>query len=247
MGIRLAICKHGGPHRVVEMHCNPYRIGRSDECDLQLNSRSVSRSHCELKMKQVGLTIKDLGSRNGTIINGVVAPVGVRLLLRKDDQVKIGKYELCVTDEVGAVSKLPAERPENSSSELSTQVGSELLEMLEQFIAENRDSTTITAGEFRAGKKPDTEKKGDPWTVLREPAVHANEEHGTGQNALPTDESASVEATTHVDTVDAVPSQDTQVDAAEARRLDLRDRLEGLKAKDSREAADRALKNLFRR
>ena len=255
MEIRLAICKEGGVVRSIKIPCNPCRIGRSDDCDLQLNSRSVSRNHCELKLKQAGLTIKDLGSRNGTIVNGVPAPAGVRLLLRKNDRIKIGKYEMKVTDEVPIVSESSEESPisEDTSSESSTQVGSELLDMLEQFIAENRSSMPVASGEARSGRKPDSEKaaevakKSDPWTVLKEPAIRSHEVEGPSKEIEGSGDRALVDSTATIETKAALPSEETQVEAAEARRLDLRDRLESLKAKDSREAADRALKNLFRR
>ena len=49
-------------------------IGRASDCDLQLPSglefMEVSRHHCELHIDPPGLQVRDLGSRNGTFING---------------------------------------------------------------------------------------------------------------------------------------------------------------------------------
>ncbi len=49
-------------------------IGRSGECDVQLPSApefgEVSRQHCELDLGPAALRVRDLGSLNGTFING---------------------------------------------------------------------------------------------------------------------------------------------------------------------------------
>ena len=49
-------------------------IGRSNDCDLQLPSglefMEVSRHHCVLDLDPSAIQVRDLGSRNGTYING---------------------------------------------------------------------------------------------------------------------------------------------------------------------------------
>jgi pSer/pThr/pTyr-binding forkhead associated (FHA) protein len=49
-------------------------IGRSSDCDLQLPSglefMEVSRHHCELHIDPPAVQVRDLGSRNGTFVNG---------------------------------------------------------------------------------------------------------------------------------------------------------------------------------
>lgn len=44
-------------------------IGRSDDCDIQLPDRSVSRHHCELIVDGGQAFVRDLQSRNGTLVN----------------------------------------------------------------------------------------------------------------------------------------------------------------------------------
>lgn len=46
-------------------------VGRTAACGLQLSSESVSRQHAELRAAGEGVSIKDLGSANGTSLNGV--------------------------------------------------------------------------------------------------------------------------------------------------------------------------------
>lgn len=47
----------------------PFRIGRSDELDLHLPAQSVSYLHAELFLERDVVTIRDMGSTNGTFVN----------------------------------------------------------------------------------------------------------------------------------------------------------------------------------
>ena len=55
-------------------------VGRHPECDVQIDSRKISRRHCCIVQFQDRLTVRDLGSTNGIYLNGkrvdeaVVAP-----------------------------------------------------------------------------------------------------------------------------------------------------------------------------
>src|SRR4051812_39116727 len=45
-------------------------VGRHDDCHLKIKSSQVSRQHCHLFEKKGILLVKDLGSANGTYVNG---------------------------------------------------------------------------------------------------------------------------------------------------------------------------------
>ena len=45
-------------------------IGRSEDADLFVNSPRLSRRHCQVAFGERGLELKDLGSSNGTYLNG---------------------------------------------------------------------------------------------------------------------------------------------------------------------------------
>lgn len=47
-----------------------YLIGRSEECDVVLASGRCSRQHARLVVTDEGATLEDLGSANGTFVNG---------------------------------------------------------------------------------------------------------------------------------------------------------------------------------
>lgn len=46
----------------------PYSIGRSDDANLTIEHRAISRQHCELVERQGQLVLRDVGSANGTFI-----------------------------------------------------------------------------------------------------------------------------------------------------------------------------------
>jgi diguanylate cyclase (GGDEF)-like protein len=67
-----------------------YVIGRSPECDVFVDDRSVSRTHAKLMVVGHEVTIQDLGSSNSTAINGtVLIPMTPKKLLN-NDQAKCG-------------------------------------------------------------------------------------------------------------------------------------------------------------
>src|SRR5262249_55796201 len=46
-------------------------IGTHDSADLVIHDRTVSRFHCEITLVEGRAVIRDLGSRNGTLVDGV--------------------------------------------------------------------------------------------------------------------------------------------------------------------------------
>lgn len=71
------------------INANPFRVGRREGLDLTLPSRSVSKVHAEILVTDEVLFLRDLGSTNGTFVNGhrihADTPVGDRDLLQFAD------------------------------------------------------------------------------------------------------------------------------------------------------------------
>jgi pSer/pThr/pTyr-binding forkhead associated (FHA) protein len=69
-------------------------FGRHAECDVQLNSKKVSRRHCVLAVVADYLVVRDLGSTNGIRINGKKTVEGK---LHPGDELTIGnfRYQVC--------------------------------------------------------------------------------------------------------------------------------------------------------
>ena len=62
-------------------------VGRHPECDIQINSRKISRMHCCIAQVSQYLVVRDLGSTNGIRINGVRVNEGQ---LHPGDELTIG-------------------------------------------------------------------------------------------------------------------------------------------------------------
>lgn len=56
--------------QTVEINEFPFVIGRSAAASFQINSTSVSREHAEIVRTPTGFCVRDLGSTNGTSVNG---------------------------------------------------------------------------------------------------------------------------------------------------------------------------------
>jgi predicted component of type VI protein secretion system len=69
-------------------------LGRHPECDIQLNSRKVSRRHCCIAQVSTYLVVRDLGSTNGIRINGVRVLEG---RLKPGDELTVGNFRYSVT------------------------------------------------------------------------------------------------------------------------------------------------------
>jgi len=81
-------------------------IGRGSGCDIVLPERPVSRRHAAIEWDGVNFYLRDLGSKNGTYVNGHEVR-GKPYLLRDGDEIQIA---LCVKlGFVGADATLPLE------------------------------------------------------------------------------------------------------------------------------------------
>ncbi len=78
------ICSDGRSFAVGD---RPLVIGRSPDVDVTVNDSNVSRQHAEVWRTPEGIAIRDLGSTNGTVVNGHVIDA---VSLSPRDEVSIG-------------------------------------------------------------------------------------------------------------------------------------------------------------
>ncbi len=71
----------------------PMRIGRSPDCELALRDKRASRHHARLHARDGMLVLTDLGSTNGTRVNGQRIS---EVVLGHGDRILIGESELIV-------------------------------------------------------------------------------------------------------------------------------------------------------
>src|SRR2546425_5597097 len=68
-------------------------VGRREECDLRLDHKSVSKLHCVIVKTDGLLLLRDLGSTNGTRVNGQRVR---RAALLPNDQISIANQKFRV-------------------------------------------------------------------------------------------------------------------------------------------------------
>jgi predicted component of type VI protein secretion system len=79
----------------LELPIGEFVVGRSTDCQLSLDDPLVSRRHGVLRVRRDGVSVQDLGSRNGVVVNGVKI-TGERELA-SGDKVTIGSQEMLLT------------------------------------------------------------------------------------------------------------------------------------------------------
>ncbi len=79
--------------RRIPMTGAPMRIGRAPECELVLKDNRVSRRHARLAARDGVLVLTDLGSTNGTRVNGNRV---TEVVLGAGDRIQIGETSLVV-------------------------------------------------------------------------------------------------------------------------------------------------------
>ncbi|MFN0197281.1 MAG: FHA domain-containing protein [Planctomycetaceae bacterium] len=93
-------------------------IGRSKQCQLRIASTEVSREHCQISLEEEGAFLVDLGSSNGTVVDGKAAKPGQRIQLASGSRLQIGPAQFIVHIEHFAARTIDNEstvdRPSNN-------------------------------------------------------------------------------------------------------------------------------------
>lgn len=95
LGIVLVLVDPDG--REYPVHEGRTTIGRDAGNDIVIPINQVSRHHAQIQYGQAGCTVTDMGSTNGTSVNGAPTPPGVPQPLRPGDALGIGPLTLAVT------------------------------------------------------------------------------------------------------------------------------------------------------
>jgi hypothetical protein len=91
MGLRLRYRQHD-----LDLHDGRFLIGRSASCQLSLDDPMVSRQHAVLTVAGQNITVEDLGSRNGVLVNNQLIQGPHPVVL--GDCIKIGSQEMKVVE-----------------------------------------------------------------------------------------------------------------------------------------------------
>jgi pSer/pThr/pTyr-binding forkhead associated (FHA) protein len=86
----------GQPNEVHRLAQYETVVGRGDDVQIELNDDQVSKRHCLVRVEGPVCTIQELGSLNGTRVNGRKMRDDTALRLRHLDEIQIGATRLFV-------------------------------------------------------------------------------------------------------------------------------------------------------
>lgn len=128
-----------GSEQVIEIRSAETVVGRAGDCAVRIPSGLVSRRHCVLSFHDGALTVEDLGSSNGTFLNG--KRVKKKHLVHPGDQLEIGPVTLTVDYKLSDTA-VGAERAARSNAKELAQA-EELEELEVEELAESAASSSL--------------------------------------------------------------------------------------------------------
>jgi hypothetical protein len=154
MQVRLKVLQGSRAGQEIRIPGPQCLIGRADECHLRTQSEAVSRRHCTITIRETDVTVRDLGSRNGTYVNG--QQVTDETVLLHGDHLRVGPLEFeLVVEQTVAKPRRPkvadirevAARTAGTSENAATAELGNVVEWLEQ--AEQEEKVKPETRQFR--------------------------------------------------------------------------------------------------
>src|SRR3954463_9659378 len=108
MRVRLVPLEGGTP---IEIAKDLLLVGRKEDCDIRLEHKSVSKLHCVVVKADGLLLLRDLGSTNGTRVNGQRVR---RAALLPNDQLQLASLRFSVQ----VVADDPSSAPDQYTQQL---------------------------------------------------------------------------------------------------------------------------------
>lgn len=101
----------------IPLNAKNFLIGREQDCQLRPTSDLVSRHHCVFSQDGYTVRLRDLGSTNGTFVNG--ERIQGQVVLNDGDRVQIGKLAFQVSVRLTADAALPEAVTSGTAGSLS--------------------------------------------------------------------------------------------------------------------------------
>src|SRR4051794_6337480 len=108
MKVQLIVVQGKPEGKMIPLMGPSFKIGRGETCHLRPNSEQVSREHAEFSVTAEKVTVRDLGSRNGTLVNGKA--LAEPCTLRDRDLIQVGPLTFAISIQ-GAPAPAPAPAP----------------------------------------------------------------------------------------------------------------------------------------
>jgi pSer/pThr/pTyr-binding forkhead associated (FHA) protein len=107
MDYQLVVVRGRSASKTLKLANGITTVGRHDECQLRIGSSQVSRKHCQLFEQNGRLLVIDLGSSNGTFVNG--KKIEGTQVLKPGDVLGLGKVKFRVEKLDGTGAPKPSD------------------------------------------------------------------------------------------------------------------------------------------
>ena len=116
MDLKLLVVQGKPEGKEIPITVPRFIVGRSNDCHLRPNSELISRHHCQIAVNGEQVSIMDLGSSNGTIVNGerIIEEVPIN----DGDMVQVGPlgFQIILKLETITATPAPAAAEETSAA-----------------------------------------------------------------------------------------------------------------------------------
>lgn len=159
MKVELVVVQGNPAGKRITLTLPAFRIGRGETCHLRPNSERVSREHAEFLLNNNILQVRDLGSRNGTLVNG--KPIDETVTLARGDTVQVGPLTFAVafdgdhSPEAASPAAEPekkAEKPKSATDDIASWLFDEDKSPADEKPSGVYGGDTITITAFRTGQ-----------------------------------------------------------------------------------------------
>jgi hypothetical protein len=154
MRVQLVVVRGKPEGKVIPLVGPKFKIGRGETCHLRPNSEQVSREHAEFTISADSVVVRDLGSRNGTLVNGKALTAEHRLKDR--DLVQVGPLTFAVS-----IAEVPAHAAKAAAPAAAPQAKASS----EDVSGDEIDSWLIGEGGGVAAEQPTAVYGGDTITI----------------------------------------------------------------------------------
>ena len=110
------IVQNDGPMKgkVVPITVREFTIGRDPSCQLKPGSDAVAAKHCMIRVALPDITVEDLGSTTGTMVNG--QKIAAKTVLKGGEKLSVGPLHFQVVVERPAPIRKPTETSDDDAA-----------------------------------------------------------------------------------------------------------------------------------
>jgi predicted component of type VI protein secretion system len=208
----LRICQKGANLR--EVRLGPVTIvGRSADCQLRIASAEVSRRHCQLLLRADGVYLEDLGSANGTFLDGVRVPQNLPTYARPGARLDVGPARFLVEYAADAATQFTG--PETMAMQPAAVTEPPATEELKSAGSSTDDALPAVTDPFPLAEPkptavPSTARRSflDFFRRRTNPeGIHATEETAAAEPSVAAQEETLLTDAAHLSTASAEPAE----------------------------------------